>query len=180
MSGNADWRLVQKQTFLKVSIFKTAVAVTLAAFLGASQSSAQAADFVTLQTFDGSNAISGQLVGVEGDYFRIDTLVGVLEVRIDTVECVGAACPALVPDFVVGEVVTLTSKDRTTNITGQVVSLDDVYVTVNAGLLGEVALERAKVDCSGPNCHPTLMVESQQEPASTSSILRALLDDTGN
>jgi len=56
--------------------------------------SAKAQD-VTLTSRDGALAISGQLQGYDGEYYRIDSAYGLLTVDGESVICDGPACPDL-------------------------------------------------------------------------------------
>ncbi|WP_099824917.1 phosphate ABC transporter substrate-binding/OmpA family protein [Oceaniglobus indicus] len=51
------------------------------------------ADDVTLTARDGSVALSGELLGYDGEFYRIDSAYGVLTVDGSGVTCTGAACP---------------------------------------------------------------------------------------
>ena len=50
---------------------------------------------VTLTSRDGALAISGQLQGFDGEYYRIDSSYGLLTVDGQGVICDGPACPDL-------------------------------------------------------------------------------------
>jgi len=153
------------------------IAVLAAATLGviASLTATQLpAQTVTLKTFDGNSSISGEMVEVDDDYYRIQTIAGVLEVAIQTVVCTGAACPVLIPEYIVGEEVTLTLKDGSANVTGEVLLSTDAEITILSDLLGQVTFDRSEVACSGPNCH---LARTEKSAA---SIIQALLNGAGN
>lgn len=77
-------------TFLRVA--------TAALFSLASASQAAAQD-ITLTSHDGKVEVIGNLLGYDGEFYRIDTRFGALTVDGSGVTCTGPACPSLT-DFV--------------------------------------------------------------------------------
>ncbi len=51
---------------------------------------------VTLKSLDGSVALSGELLGFDGDFYTMKVMLGELEIAVDDVTCVGVACPELI------------------------------------------------------------------------------------
>lgn len=72
--------------------YKTACLGVLAGV--ASAWAVQAAE-VTLQTTDGSLSLTGELIEYDGTVYRIETLIGSLEIDAASVTCQGEACPAI-------------------------------------------------------------------------------------
>ncbi|MFN3211311.1 MAG: substrate-binding domain-containing protein, partial [Roseovarius sp.] len=77
-------------------------AVFAALFLFAGARSGAAQD-VTLTSRDGDVEISGNLLGFDGEFYRVDTIYGELTVDGSGVDCAGPGCPNL--DTYVAEVV---------------------------------------------------------------------------
>jgi phosphate transport system substrate-binding protein len=73
-------------------------AVFAALFLFMQVASAFAQD-IALRSRDGSIELSGNLLGFDGEFYRIDTQFGVLTVDGSGVSCIGIGCPSLV-DYV--------------------------------------------------------------------------------
>lgn len=69
-------------------------AVLAALFLFTAMATAQAND-VTLTARDGSVEITGNLLGFDGEFYRVDTEFGVLTIDGSGVNCTGPACPSL-------------------------------------------------------------------------------------
>ena len=70
-------------------------AAMLAALVFSGLAKAAAAQDVTLTSRDGALAISGQLQGYDGEFYRIDSAYGLLTVDAQGVICDGPACPDL-------------------------------------------------------------------------------------
>lgn len=59
---------------------------------------------VTLTSRDGSVEVTGQLLGFDGEFFRVDTVYGILTLDGSGVTCTGASCPnpeGFVPEFMI-------------------------------------------------------------------------------
>ncbi len=72
-------------------LVRTAFCVSLTALCVPNLASAQE---ITLETRDG-NTISGELIEFRDNTYVINSVLGLLNVRADQVECSGAACPSL-------------------------------------------------------------------------------------
>ena len=72
--------------------FRAAGFAALFAFFGAMSASAQD---VTLTSRDGGVEISGDLLGYDGEFYRVDTIYGELTVDGSGVTCEGPGCPNL-------------------------------------------------------------------------------------
>ncbi|MEM1265731.1 MAG: phosphate ABC transporter substrate-binding/OmpA family protein, partial [Pseudomonadota bacterium] len=68
-------------------------ATLLGSVAAVSLTSAVMAAQVTLQTTDGSLSITGELLEFDGTIYRMQTLIGTLEIDSATVVCSGDACP---------------------------------------------------------------------------------------
>ena len=69
-------------------------AIFAALFVSSSAlATAAGADDITLRSDDGAIAVTGTLLGFDGDFFRIDTAFGVLTLDTSRVDCTGLACP---------------------------------------------------------------------------------------
>ncbi|WP_371224757.1 substrate-binding domain-containing protein [Roseovarius sp. 2305UL8-3] len=73
---------------------KTRAAIFAALFLFSAASAATAQD-VTLSSRDGAVEISGNLLGFDGEFYRVDTIYGELTVDGSGVNCEGPGCPNL-------------------------------------------------------------------------------------
>ena len=71
---------------------RAAVLAALCLFQGVLTAAAQD---ITLSAPDGAVEISGTLLGFDGEFYRIDTIYGVLTVDGTGVNCEGPACPSL-------------------------------------------------------------------------------------
>lgn len=78
-----------------MTFFRVAVAALISATLGTSA----AAQDITLTSHDGKVEITGDLLGYDGEFYRVDTQFGELTVDGSGVTCDGPACPNLT-DFV--------------------------------------------------------------------------------
>ena len=76
--------------------FRAAICAALLLFAGAGPALAQD---VTLSSPDGAVEISGNLLGFDGEYYRVETKFGELTVDGSGVRCEGPGCPSL-SDFV--------------------------------------------------------------------------------
>lgn len=63
--------------------------------LAMSAATTAAADEVTLRANDGSFELVGEVVGFDNVVYRLQTKVGVVNVRVDNATCEGASCPRL-------------------------------------------------------------------------------------
>lgn len=72
-------------------------AAVIAAFALTTSALTAAGDDVTLTSLDGSVELSGNLLGFDGEFYRIETEYGVLTVDGSGVNCDGPACPGLGP-----------------------------------------------------------------------------------
>jgi len=70
-------------------------AVFLAALLYCSNPATAFTQDVTLTSRDGSVEISGALIGYDGEFYRVDSILGILTVDGSGVVCSGPACPDL-------------------------------------------------------------------------------------
>lgn len=70
-------------------------AASLAAALGICTAGALHAQDVTLRSHDGQVEISGNLLGFDGEFYRVDTAYGELTVDGSGVRCEGPGCPDL-------------------------------------------------------------------------------------
>lgn len=77
---------------------RLALLSTVAAFMSFTPVAAQT---VTLKTPDGQLSLTGQLLEFDGQTYRLDTMVGVIEIEVGRVLCDGADCPEI--DVVSGE-----------------------------------------------------------------------------
>lgn len=107
---------------------------------------------VTLQSINGTSSVSGVLISVDDQAFVLRTRAGDLAISADAVRCLGAACPTPAPVFVIGETVALTSHDGSVNVSGTLIAVDDSQFVIDAGLLGQLELDRALVTCDGAGC----------------------------
>lgn len=57
------------------------------------------ADVVTLNSLDGTLSIAGELLEFTDDHYVIASQIGNLTISADQVECVGEACPSLLPKY---------------------------------------------------------------------------------
>lgn len=55
---------------------------------------AQAQD-VTLRSFDGAIELSGELIGFDGEFYRVESIYGPITVSAQGVQCAGPGCPGL-------------------------------------------------------------------------------------
>lgn len=55
---------------------------------------AQAQD-VTLRSFDGAIELSGELIGFDGEFYRVESIYGPITVSAQGVQCAGPGCPEL-------------------------------------------------------------------------------------
>ncbi len=78
-----------------MTFFRVAVAALISAILG----TGAAAQDITLTSHDGKVEITGNLLGFDGEFYRVDTQFGELTVDGSGVTCDGPACPNLI-DFV--------------------------------------------------------------------------------
>lgn len=62
-------------------------------------SSSAMAQNVTLNSLDGTLSITGELVSYDSDNYSIASNIGTLVVAVDAVDCVGEACPNLMPRY---------------------------------------------------------------------------------
>ena len=74
---------------------KFCAAITAALFICVTGSAVQAQD-VTLTSRDGAVEISGNLLGFDGEFYRVDTIYGELTVDGSGVLCEGPGCPDLI------------------------------------------------------------------------------------
>ena len=70
------------------AVYRAALILFLLPALGLAQD-------VTLTSRDGSVQISGELAGYDGEFYRVDSVYGVLTVDGSGVVCSGPACPDL-------------------------------------------------------------------------------------
>lgn len=80
------------------------IAALLAAALLVCPLAASAKDDVTLRSNDGSVELGGRFLSYDGEFYRIDTVYGVVTVDGAGVDCVGQPCPdggAYVPDLLI-------------------------------------------------------------------------------
>ena len=75
-----------------MSISRAAVFAALFIFMQAGFALAQD---ITLKSRDGSIALSGTLLGFDGEFYRIETRFGELTVDGSGVTCTGVGCPSL-------------------------------------------------------------------------------------
>lgn len=116
----------------------------------ATASAAQNANQVTLKYDDGSG-VSGELLTFENDMFRIQASVGLIAISAQDVSCIGAACPEGTELVVAPAPVTLTSRDGTFRVAGNVIEfVDDVYVVATD--IGELQINASDVICEGDGC----------------------------
>jgi len=57
------------------------------------------AQTVSLNSIDGSLSVTGELIDYSNEYYVIRSQIGNLTVSTQTVECVGEACPSLLPKY---------------------------------------------------------------------------------
>lgn len=67
----------------------------MAAFLLFTTTIAASAQDVALRSHDGSVALSGTLIGFDGEYYRVDSIYGPLTISAQGVTCRGPGCPDL-------------------------------------------------------------------------------------
>ena len=77
------------------ALFASAARLTLSAWLWLGMVGAVAAQDITLTSRDGAVALTGTLLGFDGEYYRIETVYGELTVDGSGVLCDGPACPSL-------------------------------------------------------------------------------------
>lgn len=58
-----------------------------------------AAQSVTLSSLDGTLSVTGELLEYSNDSYRISSNIGDLTISADAVECIGEACPDLLPRY---------------------------------------------------------------------------------
>ncbi len=127
---------------------------------------AQTLNIVTLESYDKTVSLSGELVGATNGQYQINTISGILSIDINDVSCAGDGCPPVEPDFVVGAEARLTSSDGTMNVTGKLMDIvDDQYVLDNAAL-GSIRVDIQMVDCSGEGCPSGLRFAEKSATAS--------------
>ena len=75
-----------------------------AAFIASHCIGIASAQDVSLTSRDGSLTIEGTLLGYDGEFYRVDTIYGILTFNGQAVDCAGPACPelgAFVPEIVI-------------------------------------------------------------------------------
>lgn len=126
-----------------------------AAFVGTA--SAQAANTVTLKT-DGGEDVTGELVEFSNNLFRIQARVGLIAIPADGVTCIGAACPEGTRLETTGPVITLTARDGSATVSGNLIEISNGQYVL-ATDIGEMRIDQSMVDCEGSAC-----VETQTAP----------------
>ena len=111
---------------------------------------AQSANQVTLKYDDGSG-VSGELIEFKDDKFRIQASVGMIVIPAQDVSCIGTACPDGTAFEVPAAPVTLTGKDGTFTLSGNVIEfVDDEYVLATD--IGEIRIAASLATCEGAGC----------------------------
>ena len=130
--------------------------------------SAQSDNMVSIEIDGNGSTISGELMGIENNRYRVKTTIGELLVPSENAVCTGNACPTLAPAFERGADVVLTSKDDSFSIMGKIDAIEDGNYVVLSDTLGPITIEMGKVDCSGAGCPTGNVLQAAVAPKSES------------
>lgn len=101
--------------------------------------------------FDDGEGITGVLVETTDIGLRLDTLMGVVNIPLDGVSCIGAACPSTIVLETEEKPILLTSLDGATKMKGNLLEIvDGQYVL--ATVIGEMRVPVDQVTCEGSGC----------------------------
>ena len=136
---------------------------------------AAVAQQVTLSSPNGDLSIKGTLLSFEEGVYRIDTVMGELNVPAEAVECAGDACPPDRSEGIPGEAIELADKAGELRVRGKLVLYTGDTYQIDT-TLGVLELPAGGVDCTGPGCPvlsaarpapeaPEEQAEAEAEPA---------------